>query len=243
MSTENQHSESRAPLPPKSVENKLMQLPEVLRKRSQWLLAHHDKAPRLADGTRAKWLDPNTWMDFKTASHVAREQGCHVGYVLTAEDPFTCIDYDTHHSENPELYIPFINKIGTYTERSLSGGFHQWVEGKASGSDSSIQIFSDKRFMICTGDVFLNRPIENREAMVKNMAGQVDDHSAADWGVMCCWIEGCMTPPTLEELMQAFKYTPAGKYAIKNKTPHYIEFTARKALERRALNRKRIRRV
>lgn len=77
-------------------------IPAEMRERPQWCLAAQDKRPLTVDGRAANVTDPTTWADFDTVSQAAAAQGCHIGYVQTAEDPFACIDMDVKDGTPPE---------------------------------------------------------------------------------------------------------------------------------------------
>jgi len=143
-------------------------LPAGLRERKQWVLAGHDKRPLTVSGGLASPTDPATWTTFDEACAAAQVQGLDVGYVLAANDPFTCIDLDVKDDTDPRVidgYHNVINAFDSYTERSRSGrGFHVWVEGKigAGKRREGVEVYSQERYIICTGDVVLDRPIVAR---------------------------------------------------------------------------------
>jgi hypothetical protein len=95
--------------------------------------------------------------------------------------------------------------LDSYTERSVSGaGFHVWVEGRVEKAAKAphIEIYSQDRFMICTGQVVRDRPIANRDALVKDLAaewhGRHASHSELDAALST-------------KLWRAFLLTPAGQ--------------------------------
>lgn len=102
----------------------LSRLPAEIRERPQWCLAGANKRPLTLHGRAASVTDPTTWTDFDTACRGAAEQGCLVGYVLTADDPFTCIDLDVKDGTPPdhlERFERIVAMMDSYTERSRSG--------------------------------------------------------------------------------------------------------------------------
>ncbi len=133
------------------------------------------------------------------------EKGWHVGFVLTADDPYTCIDLDVKGDVKPEDFDTHIQMLDSYTERSVSGaGFHVWVEGRVEKAAKAphIEIYSQDRFMICTGNVVRDRPIENRDSIVKDLAGQWHSRHASH-------SELDLTLTT--NLWRAFLLSPAGQ--------------------------------
>ncbi len=179
-------------------------IPEILRWIPQWCLAGPDdkgfyKAPHGCNsrgifniGSKKK----SNWTDFETALENATIHiPCGIGFILTAEDQYTCIDLDVKNIHNypdkidhdgnpiewttPEQLARFqliIDHFNSYTERSASGqGYHIWVKGfiglglKRDG----VEIYSQERFIVCTGDVYLDREIENRQEMLEVLAEEI----------------------------------------------------------------------
>jgi hypothetical protein len=154
-------------------------IPAELRERPQWCLAGTDKRPLTADGRAGSPTDPTTWTDFDTASRSAAARGCGIGYVQTADDPFACIDMDVKDA-TPQValdrYQSIIDQFDSYTEHSQSGrGFHVWVKAKIGTGKrrDGVEVYSQARFMICTGDVVRDQPIAERQALLTNMVAQM----------------------------------------------------------------------
>lgn len=111
--------------------------------------------------------------------------GLTIGYILNASDPFSCIDLDvkdavTHPNEPDkwttpdqfQFYQDIIAAFDSYTEKSKSGkGFHTWIRGKIGKGyrRDGVEVYSQERFIISTGDVVLSKTVENREHMLLNM--------------------------------------------------------------------------
>lgn len=168
-------------------------IPAALRDRPQWVLAGADKEPLKASGYRASVTDPATWCDFDTACAAAAERDLHIGYVLTADDPFTCIDLDVKDSTAPQVVEGYHNGIrafDSYTERSRSGkGFHIWIEGSIGKGrrKDGVEVYSQERFIICTGDVVSDKPIAARPELLNTLVTQMraqtpDIEVELDWG-------------------------------------------------------------
>lgn len=165
-----------------SSEHRWLRLPAVLRQRPQWCISpgtDEDKAPHTAGGKRASIHEPNTWADFDTACRAATERGWHIGYVLHESDPFACIDLDVKEGTSDlhlQRFEQMIATLDSYTERSRSGrGWHVFVEGaigKGRRRDG-VEVYSQERFIICTGDVIRNVPIANRQDILTNMVKQM----------------------------------------------------------------------
>ncbi len=175
-------------------------LPSELRDRAQWCLAappgmfsSKGKEPLTVapDGNvyLAKSTEPSMWLTFNAATAFAGARGWHVGYMLSSDDPFTCIDFDIKDAanapEHPErwttreqydFYLDSIKRFDSYTEHSASGkGFHVWAKGKIGAGihRNGIEIYSQERFMISTGFVVNNKPIEPRETMLLSFAEHI----------------------------------------------------------------------
>ena len=166
-------------------------IPAELRERPQWVLAApgDDKSPRKPDGGFASSTAPGTWSDFDTASVAAAKRGWGIGYVLSAEDPYTCIDLDvknefTHPNQPDKWTTPdqlerhdsIVRTMASYTERSRSGlGRHVWVRaqlGKGCKRES-VELYSQERYIICTGDVVEALPVADRQDLIANMASRM----------------------------------------------------------------------
>lgn len=128
-------------------------------------------------------------------THVTKEgvtvtrTGLDVGFVLHEDDPFSCIDLDVKDAEThpgkPELwtsaddfqrFVSIINTFSSYTERSRSGkGIHVWVRGNIGRGfrRDGVEVYSQERYMICTGDVYVERPVEERGDLLRNMVARM----------------------------------------------------------------------
>lgn len=155
--------------------------PQGPRDLPQWCLAGADKRPLAVDGRGASVTDPRTWSSFDAVAHVAVEKGLHIGYVLTASDPYTCIDLDVKDDTTPEQVERFkkiVDAADSYTERSRSGkGLHIWLEGKVGKGRrrDGVEVYSQERFIICTGDAYIAKPIANRQEMLDDMVSRMTE--------------------------------------------------------------------
>lgn len=162
----------------------LGRLPAELRDLRQWCIAGPDKRPLTPGGRAASSTDPSTWTDFATACAAAERRGSLPGFMLTANDPFCCVDMDVKDGTQPDDIARFesiADVLDSYTERSRSGrGLHVWVRagiGKGRRRDG-VEVYSQERFIICTGDVIRNRPIQQRQQLISNMAEQMGPPAA-----------------------------------------------------------------
>lgn len=174
------HSVGQTPIGPQT--RAWSRIPAELRERPQWCLAGADKRPLTVAGQAASVTDPDTWTSFDTACRSAAERGCGIGYVQTADDPFACIDMDVKVGTDREAldrYQAIIETFDSYTEHSRSGrGFHVWVRGKIGrGRRDLVEVYSQERFIICTGNVVRDKPIAERQALLDNMVSRMDPHA------------------------------------------------------------------
>lgn len=154
-------------------------IPEELKKRAQWVTADKNKTPYQCNGRKASPTDPATWTDFHTACTYAKQHDFNIGYVLSAHDPFTCIDLDIK-ADTPQEQLDRASRIiktfNSYTEYSQSGkGFHIWVYGNIGKGcrRDNVEIYSQERFIICTGNTFKSEPINERSELLNNMVTQL----------------------------------------------------------------------
>lgn len=146
----------------------LHRIPAEMRERKQWCLAGEDKSPLMVNGARASVTDPTTWTTFDAVCGAAKPDQL-VGYVISADDPFACIDLDVKDyttSEQIQRFEKIVACFDSYTERSKSGkGLHVWVEGSIGKGRKrdGVEVYSEKRFIVCTGDVYIPKPISPRQ--------------------------------------------------------------------------------
>lgn len=145
-------------------------VPDELKQTPNWCIAAPDKSPYTVTGHRANVTSPHTWGEFDDMVEVAAKWGAGsgVGFVLAAGCGYVCIDLDVKDDTPPEVlarYDRIIQTFDSYTERSTSGrGFHIWLRGYTGVGHrrDGVEVYSQERFIVCTGDVHLDRPI--REA-------------------------------------------------------------------------------
>lgn len=119
-----------------------------------------------------------------------RQTGLDIGYILNQADPFACVDLDVKdaetHPNHPtkwttaddfQRYLSIVDKLDSYTEKSKSGkGAHIWVKGnigKGFHGRDGVEIYSQERYIICTGNVWHPKQIADREYILTNMLHQM----------------------------------------------------------------------
>lgn len=177
--------------------DKWANIPLELRSRPQWLLASKDskgfyKVPMTvnADGTLAPGSSTNraTWLPFDVAVSHAQVRGLGIGYVMAHDDPYCVVDLDVKNQNNEpdstkwttreqiERFVSIGRHLNCYTERSTSGqGLHIWCRGKIGlgVKRDGVEVYSQERFVVCTGDVFVNEGLHDRQDMLNNMVSQM----------------------------------------------------------------------
>jgi hypothetical protein len=169
-------------------------IPREFTERSQWVLAGTSKQPLTTSGRPAKSTDPSTWTDFDTASDAAIERGLQIGYVISENDPFTCIDLDwvdasTQTAKGKPIdpskwttpaqwdrFLEIAEAFDSYTEWSLSGrGMHIWAEGKIGRGRrrDNVEMYSQERLIIFTGNVINNKPVQPRYALLNILVAEL----------------------------------------------------------------------
>lgn len=168
-------------------------LPAELKYLRQWCVAGANKAPLSVDPDgklfNASVTQPSQWMDFNTAAQVAFANGYDIGFVLHESDPYSCIDLDVKDAQNcpdkPELWTTpeqfdlfyrIMLGFDSYAEASRSGkGLHIWVRGNIGKGvrRDGVEIYSQERFIICTGSVVQDKPVRDCQPMLLNMASQM----------------------------------------------------------------------
>lgn len=155
-------------------------IPDELKSLPHWCVAAPDKSPYKPTGQRASVTNPSDWTDWSTASRIAAHwSGAGIGYVLHEGDQISCIDLDVKDDTPPETiarYQRIIESLDSYTERSRSGkGYHIWVKGKVGpgARRDGVEIYSQERFIICTGNVVLQRPIADRQHILDMLVADI----------------------------------------------------------------------
>ncbi len=175
-------------------------IPDELKWARQWLLGGpNDKGEMKVPHTinaqgrpvLASSTDKSLWIDFETACEFAESLGWSIGYVCSAEDQLACIDLDVKNQINlpvetanakwttPEQFARFqkiIDVFDSYTELSNSGqGVHVWVRGKIGKgcNHDKVEVYSQERFIVCTGRVVIDKPISERQEMLDVLVAEI----------------------------------------------------------------------
>jgi hypothetical protein len=146
-------------------------LPWELRERAQWCIAGLSKQPLSINQqgalVNASVTEPSSWLTFDTAANIAFGRGLGIGYILHEDDDYSCIDFDIKDDTPRDVWYwmsETMSRFDSYTEHSRSGrGFHVWVKGKIGRGvrKLGVEIYSQERFIICTGNVVKQKPIEH----------------------------------------------------------------------------------
>lgn len=169
----------------------LHNIPFELQQLDQWVVATGALMP---DGKRNKIpLNPRTGAkadptDRSTWGSFAEAQACgypFVGFVLSKEDPYCIIDLDDPSVDSDKNPIPpeLVEKYSATHERILAG-FPSYSELSQSGRGvhiicrgsiphgvrrGKVEIYSDQRYMICTGNVHKPLPIVDCQEQLMGM--------------------------------------------------------------------------
>lgn len=137
------------------------------------------KVPYGVNGWRASPTHRSAWSDFQTVEAAHANGGYDgIGFVLTEEDPFFCIDFDhTDDAAEFERQKQALDFMDTYAELSPSGsGLHLWGIGKVAKGRrrSNIEVYSSGRFMTVTGNVYGEaKPIADRQSQLTTLWEQM----------------------------------------------------------------------
>lgn len=153
----------------------IQNIPQELRELNQWAFSDislkppFNKIPRnCKTGKAAKSNDRTTWSSFADFEALGANPNYRIGFMLSKQDSYCVIDLDVK-ADTPEQQIKYfeavVARFDSYTERSTSGrGFHIWLKdahnepGVRSGKE---ELYTQERYIICTGDVYLDRPIRS----------------------------------------------------------------------------------
>lgn len=172
--------------------------PAELRERPQWLFTDpscgDNKRPHTL-GSRFRQIrgddysvpahidKPREWLTFGEAIDAASYFRGHIGFVLTADDPYTCIDFDVKPDttmEWMEWAWNIAQQFDSYTEISAGGkGLHLWVRANigAGRRKGSVEVYSQERFIICTGKPVITSPIRDRQEWVEELVARLTSTS------------------------------------------------------------------
>jgi len=142
-----------------------------------------DKATKVPysakDGRLASVSDSETWASYDLAVNAHRSGGYDgIGFILSEQDPYTFIDLDDTKGDQLALdrQLKIYQEFDSYAERSPSGsGLHIIVKGQVpSGRKRAfIEVYSSRRYMTMTGDVYRRVPIGDYSNLVNALWQQM----------------------------------------------------------------------
>lgn len=173
----------------------LQNIPNELRTLNQWVIAGSNKEPiNPRTGHLANVNDPSTWGTFAEAVATGRP----VGFVLSKNDPFAIIDLDDPATvkisgevvANPDLeevariqerHRMIFKAFDSYAELSQSNkGIHIIVRASVPKGvrRQKVEVYSDGRYMICTGNVIKALPVADGQMQVTELYEGMKDGAA-----------------------------------------------------------------
>ncbi len=178
------HTTSQADPPPFSA------VPEELRTRPQWVIWRYGpprnggKRPKMPYSplsfATASVTDPSTWATFDEALAALKSRSGYfegLGYVFSADDPFTGVDVDgcvNGDVVNPDARDLITTLLGAYVERSVSGnGIHAIVRAQLPGPGrrrGAVECYDRSRFFVVTGHALSEPgPIADAQAVISSL--------------------------------------------------------------------------
>lgn len=175
----------------------LQNIPNELRELPQWVVAGTDKQPlNPLNGQSASVTDPTTWGTFAQAVNCGYK---HIGFVLSANDPYTIVDLDDPATKKingvvvanadaaevatiSERHKKILAAFDSYAEISQSGlGVHIIVRGHIPHGvrRNKVEIYSDSRYMICTGNVIKQAPVTDNQTLLDALFFEMSEGSLA----------------------------------------------------------------
>ncbi len=160
-------------------------IPAALHFYRQWVVWKFEDVPGALKPTKVPYSPvfngkasvtaSNSWGSFNEAVATYERGGFDgIGFVLTPDDPFCFIDYDsTNGDEELTAWHQNVhNTFNSYSEWSPSGtGVHSIVKGRVPRGRrrNCLEVYSELRFMTMTGDVLCDKPIEERQDMLDEL--------------------------------------------------------------------------
>jgi len=155
----------------------LNKIPDCLKGFTNWVFwkniqkedGKYTKIPYFDIGKCAKINDSATWRRFQDVAEWKSKGFSGIGFVLNKDDPFTFIDLDKciENGKLSSFAQNVIDYFDSYTEISPSGtGLHIILVGKIEKAvkQVEIEIYDNLRYMACTGQIFLDRPVMKRQS-------------------------------------------------------------------------------
>ena len=150
-----------------------------------------DKVPlRVVDGLNASPTNPADWTTLAEAqAKIASDNSLILGFVLTEDDPYTVVDFDTYKIDPSPLtqevkasikanHANIFKAFDTYTELSPSGGgAHIWCKGWVPSrkfNEQFFEVYSSERFFTVTGNHIHGTEIAERQTLLDELIAYVD---------------------------------------------------------------------
>ena len=139
-----------------------------------WKVCDNTKVPiNPQTGSYASVNDSATWSCYGKIRNDP-----HKGFVLTEDDPFTCIDLDhcvEAHGQIRSQTTKILMYFQSYTELSPSGtGLHVWVKGKmpAAIKRKEFEFYTQDRYMTVMFDPIFNYPVADKQKQLDAVWGK-----------------------------------------------------------------------
>jgi len=136
-------------------------VPEELKAHAQWVNWNPQRGRKVplhpVTLGNASVNRPETWTPFAQAAERAVRHRLGLGFVLSADDPYTCVDLDRCVGETREVTDParaILDLLAGWVELSPSGtGLHVWVrnEQPVNRRTQGIEVYSSARWITVTG--------------------------------------------------------------------------------------------
>jgi len=124
-------------------------------------------------GRHMSVTNPETWSTFDEAVGAMAKNEWYdgIGFILTDDDPYAFIDLDDAKEDKAAFasQIKVFDEFDSFAERSPSKkGLHIIIKGKIPSGRrrSSIEIYSNARYMTMTGDIYKDAPIAERQDLL-----------------------------------------------------------------------------
>lgn len=169
----------------------LENIPHELRALPQWVAAGTDKQPlNPRTGQPASVTDATTWGTFEEAKNSGYR---HIGFVLSKADPYCVVDLDdpatvkVNGVTQPNTNAEQVATIGDRHRRMLAA-FESYAELSQSGTGvhivcrgsvphgvrrDKVEVYSDARYMIFTGNVIKNLPITDQQPLLSALFAEM----------------------------------------------------------------------
>lgn len=164
------------------------EIPEELKQLDKWVLWRaewiekqqvYSKVPYSTDGYKASSTNVSTWLEFQDAISLSDEQYNGIGFVLSNDDNYICLDIDDAvNTDTGQLQTDLAIEMTelTYCELSPSGtGLHCFFKGtlpdnrKKKRTDLDIELYDTGRFMTVTGHTIGQSEICDDQETINNI--------------------------------------------------------------------------